>query len=210
MPLKLGNLEISCFGHDTCLISNGKINIYTDPYVIPKDAPKADIILISHDHYDHLSLEKIDQVKKDNVVFVTNEVCCMRLEGNIKSVGINETIEVNGVKITGVEAYTIGNDFHPKGKGIGFVIELDGKRIYFSGDTDLIPEMKELGKIDLAFLPISGTYVMTLDEAVEAVKTIKPEIAVPIHYNVLDDSEADPEEFKKKLEGISKVEILYR
>ena len=210
MSLKLGELEIECFGHDTCLISDGKINLYTDPYIVPKDAPKADLILISHEHYDHLSIEKIDQIRKENTIFVTNEVCCMRLEGDVRSVLVGETIDVNGIKITGVEAYNIGKDFHPKGKGIGFVIEIKGKRIYFPGDTDLIPELNELKEIDLAFLPISGTYVMTLDEAVEAAKIIKPGITVPIHYNILDGLEADPEEFKKKLEGISKVEILYK
>ena len=116
MPLKLGELEIECFGHDTCLISNGKINLYTDPYIVPKDAPKADLILISHEHYDHLSIEKIDQIRKENTIFVTNEVCCMRLEGDVRSVLVGETIDVNGIKITGVEAYNIGKDFHPKGK----------------------------------------------------------------------------------------------
>ncbi len=208
--MEFGKVKIECYGHDSVGIFTEKIAIYIDPYVLPKEPRKADIILISHDHYDHLSIEKINKVKKADTIYITNEVCCSKLNGDVRTAHVGEEIEVNEVKISGVEAYNINKPFHPKGRGIGFIVEIEEKRIYFAGDTDLIEEMKEIKNIDLALLPISGTYVMTIDEAIEAVKTIKPKIAVPMHYNVIDDTNSNPEEFKNKLKGICEVQILYK
>ena len=97
---------------------------------------------------------------------MTNERCCAKLDGNISTVKVRQTIEKLGVSVTGVQAYNISKPYHPKGLGIGFVVESRGKRIYHAGDTDFIPEMNELKNIDVALLPIGGTYTMNVDEAV--------------------------------------------
>lgn len=191
---------IKVLGHATVLIEEEDKVIYIDPYQGDL-SKKADIILVSHSHYDHLDNSKIEQIRKPDTKIFTSEEAAGKIEGSI-GMKPGDVKKVDGVKIEAVHAYNIdkfrspGVLFHPKGFGIGFVVSIGEKRIFHAGDSDFIPEMKKLGKIDVAILPMSGTYVMTVDEAVEAAKTIKPNLVMPMH-----EFEASKEEFKRKVES---------
>jgi len=210
MSLKLKNASIEFLKHASTLIHFEGKNIYIDPWKIPSNPPKADLILITHEHYDHMDPEKIKEISTNGTVIATNETCCAKMSGNIKTIKIGETTEIFGVKITGVEAYNINKPFHPRGLGIGFVMDFNGEKIYHAGDTDFIPEMKNLKEIDVALLPIGGTYTMNEEEAAQAANAFKPKIAVPMHFNVIDGTSADPKKFSSLVSSETKVEVLYR
>lgn len=203
------NMEITWFGHASFLIEADGKNIYIDPYMVEEYEKKADIILVSHGHYDHYSREKITQLRMDTTeIFSTPEVAG-RVDGT-KAVKPGDKEESQGVKIEVVEAYSITRTTHPKGTAVGFIIEAEKHRVYYAGDTDLIPEMEKI-KADIALLPVSGTYVMNYKEAVEAVKKIKPTIAIPMHYGAgIAGRIEDAEGFKEQVEfeTDTKVEIL--
>jgi L-ascorbate metabolism protein UlaG (beta-lactamase superfamily) len=178
---------IHWLGHDTFRIDGPK-TIYFDPYELGEGNPTADVILISHDHHDHCSPEDVAKIQGDDTVIVTIASAAEKLTGDVRIVGPGDTVEVRGIAIETVPAYNVnkfrnpGEPFHPKEAGhVGFVVTVDGKRIYHTGDTDLIPEMADLEDIDIALLPVSGIYVMTAEEAVEAAEAIQPEIAIPMH-----------------------------
>jgi L-ascorbate metabolism protein UlaG (beta-lactamase superfamily) len=193
-------------GHDTFRIDAGP-TIYFDPYQI-KPGPTADIIFISHDHYDHCSPEDIAKIQGPETVIVTSQSCLKKLTGNVQVVAPGDSLTVKGISVRVVPSYNINKKFHPKKKGwLGFVIEINGVRVYHAGDTDLIPEMKDI-QADIVLLPVSGTYVMTAEEAAEAALTIKPALAVPMHYGTLVGEAADAERFSLLLEGKVQVKIL--
>jgi L-ascorbate metabolism protein UlaG (beta-lactamase superfamily) len=196
--------KIQWLGHDCFLIKSDLI-IYFDPFQI-KTGPKADIIFITHPHYDHCSPEDIKKIAKEDTIIVTEKDSAKMLTGKIEIMKVGEEKTVKGIKVKAVPAYNIGKTFHTKDKGwLGFVVEIEGVKIYHAGDTDFIPEMKDI-KTDIALLPVSGTYVMTADEAVEATLTIKPQIAIPMHYGSIVGSKKDAEKFAKALEG--KIEVI--
>jgi len=196
--------KIQWLGHDCFLIKSDLI-IYFDPFQI-KTGPKADIIFVTHPHYDHCSPEDIKKIAKEDTIIVTEKDSAKMLTGKIEIMKVGEEKTVKGIKVKAVPAYNIGKTFHTKDKGwLGFVVEIEGVKIYHAGDTDFIPEMKDI-KTDIALLPVSGTYVMTADEAVEAALTIKPQIAIPMHYGSIVGSEKDAEKFAKALEG--KIEVI--
>ena len=196
--------KIQWLGHDCFLIKSDLI-IYFDPFQI-KTGPKADIIFVTHPHYDHCSPEDIKKIAKEDTVIVTEKDSAKMLTGKVEIMKVGEEKTVKGIKVKAVPAYNIGKTFHTKDKGwLGFVVEVEGVKIYHAGDTDFIPEMKDI-KTDIALLPVSGTYVMTADEAVSAALTIKPQIAIPMHYGSIVGSEKDAEKFAKALEG--KIEVI--
>ena len=206
---KLNSVEIEWLGHASFRISDGTVVIYIDPYVLPEYAEKADLILVTHDHFDHCATDNIKKIADDSTVVVCPPMCESKLVGlNVKTISPGDKLEEKGVVVEAVHSYNLFKAFHPKGKGIGFIITLDGKRIYHAGDTDFIPEMKELKNIDVALLPIGGTYTMDEVEAAEAANTIKPKIVVPMHYNYLEGLEKDPERFKKLVNEEIEVKIL--
>lgn len=203
-------MEIKVLGHATVLITNSK-TIYIDPY--KGDFPKkADIILVSHSHYDHLDITKINEIKTENTKIFTSKEASSKILGSI-SMSPGDRQVIDGIIIEAVEAYNIDKKFHPKGFGIGFIITIENKRIYFAGDTDFIPEMKTFENIDYALLPIGGTYTMDEQEAVKAAIAIKPKVIIPIHYGTSAKVPlaGDPNKLKKLIEekqlGIS-VETL--
>lgn len=198
--------HIHWLGHDGFRIDAGKV-IYIDPFKISGGVP-ADIVLVTHEHFDHCSPEDVAKVQGENTVIVTEKDSAKKLKGDVRVIAPGGKLTVGGVKIEAVPAYNTNKQFHPKEKGwLGFIIEVDGVRIYHAGDTDFIPEMAGF-KTDIALLPVSGTYVMTAEEAVEAALSIKPKIAVPMHYGAIVGEESDAERFKKGLEGKVAVAIL--
>lgn len=200
--------NIIWYGHDTFEIRGKNVNIFTDPFQLTTKN-KADIILVTHSHYDHCSPEDIDKLLKNDTAIVASQDCKSKVSGNVTGMAPGDSVEIKGVNIDAVHAYNIGKDFHPKeNQWLGFVFELDGTRYYLAGDTDFIPEMKNLRNIDVAFIPVSGTYVMTAEEAVEATLAINPKLAIPMHFGAIVGSESDATLFKNKLEGKVQVKIL--
>lgn len=196
--------NIKWLGHDAFRVDSERV-IYFDPYQIPP-GPKADVILISHEHFDHCSPEDVEKIRKEGTVIVTEKDSAKKLKGDVRTIKPGESIEVDGIKITGVPSYNRNKDFHPKKNAwLGFIVEVKGVTIYHAGDTDFIPEMESLD-VDIALIPVSGTYVMTADEAVKAVLAIRPKLAIPMHYGAIVGDEGDAQRFKEALEG--KVDVL--
>jgi len=190
----------------------GKVEFSTWPDPIDglpeKNLKKADLILITHHHKDHCKKVTFNRLKDKNTLILAPEMCTKELGKKIKTVKPGEEFNFENIKIKTVEAYNTeyGNStrkLHHKGNGVGYLITLEGKTIYHAGDTDFIPEMKELGKVDVALIPIGGTFTMDLEEAVEAVITIKPKLVIPMHMK-----DTDPEEFKKIVEERSNIMVL--
>ncbi len=193
--------DIVWLGHDTFRISGEKV-IYTDPYKLAR-GDTADIILITHDHFDHCVPDDVAKVSSADTAIVAPAECVAKLPGRkVTTVKPGDKVTVQGIAIEAVPAYNInkfrspGQVFHPRADGkVGFVFTVNGVRIYLAGDTDLIPEMKNI-TCDIALLPVSGTYVMTADEAAQAANAIKPKVAVPMHYGAIVGGEKDAERFK--------------
>jgi len=200
--------NIHWLGHATFkIIAEDKI-IYIDPFQIKKE-DQADIILITHEHFDHCSPEDVKKIQKPDTVIVTTSDCALKLSGDIKKVKPGDKINVKGIEIEAVPAYNINKKFHPKENNwVGFIINIKGTRIYHAGDTDKIPEMKDFKNIDIALLPVSGTYVMTAEEAADAALIINPKIAVPMHYGSIVGSEKDAKKFADLLKG--KIEVVIK
>ncbi len=197
--------HIHWLGHDTFKVT-GEKTIYTDPYQIKKK-DIADIILITHDHFDHCVPEDVKMVQGEKTIIVTTADCAKKLTGNIKIVKVGDKINVDGIEIEAVPSYNTNKDFHKKETGwVGFIFTVNGQRIYLAGDTDYIPEMKTFKNIDIALLPVSGTYVMTASEAVQAALDIKPKVAIPMHFGAIVGSKNDAEIFAEALKG--KVEVI--
>ena len=211
MDVKQMVSNIHWLGHDSFRIKGDGLVIYIDPWQI-EDGPKADLILITHDHRDHCSPADVAKVQKEDSVIVTVAAAAAKLSGQIQVVKPGDELRVKGIPISAVPAYNVnkfrspGVPFHPRESGyVGFVVTVEGQRIYHAGDTDCIPEMGSINA-DIALLPVSGTYVMTADEAVEAAAIIKPQIAIPMHTGRGIGSLADAERFKEK--ASVPVEIL--
>jgi len=209
-------LKIRWHGHDTFTLEKG-YTICTDPYKLSKPI-RANLILISHNHFDHLSIDDLRKTAFTNTTIVTANECLTKLTG-VKckeKLGLKPGQEqtIDGVKIKAVPAYNITKinpdtkkPFHPKeDEKIGFLINMCGTTIYHTGDSDLIPEMNNL-QPDILLVPVSGTYVMTATEAATAVEKIKPKVAIPMHYGTIVGSESDAVTFKK-LVKYCQVQIL--
>lgn len=198
--------KITRLGHDTFRVAGAK-TLYFDPYEIAGGDP-ADVILITHEHFDHCSPDDVAKIQQSSTVIVTEKDSAAKLSGDVRIISPGETTEVYGMQVTGVPAYNIDKDFHPKANGwLGFVVEMEGVRLYHAGDTDFIPEMRDL-EVDIALLPVSGTYVMNVEQAIEAARAIAPKVAVPMHYGAIVGSAQDAETFKRALSGQVEVVIL--
>ncbi len=215
------NISINHFAHDCFQIKANNQIIYFDPYKLEANQIEtADFVFITHGHFDHCSPEDLQKIVTDQTVIIASAEC----ESTIKDLKPKEfhylkpgeDLSVDSLRVQAVQAYNInklredGLPFHsPQGDELGYVVEVGGVRIYHAGDTDNIPELADLKDIDLALLPVSGTYVMTAVEAIQAVKLIMPKIAIPMHYGSVVGTIADAETFKQQLEGsVIKVEII--
>ena len=192
--ITLDAIKYEWLGQSCVRISAPGAVLYTDPVILDKDPPAATLILITHHHVDHCLPEFITPIRNELTklaAFHDSYIahCAQEIKG-VRTVKIGQTIELAGATITGLDAYT-KRGFHMKGEGCGFLIELAGQRIYFSGDTARIPEMSGLGRIDTAIMAIAdNAYAIDLKDIAEAVKEIKPRLLIPVHYT--PSGEADP------------------
>ncbi len=192
--------NIHWLGHDAFRIENDK-TIYIDPYELKGKPPKADLILITHDHFDHCSPDDVAKVAKEDTVIVTIAAAAQKLKGDVRVVKPGDSLTVLGIPIETVPAYNVnkfrspGVPFHPKeSEHVGFILTVGGLRIYHAGDTDVIPEMDDI-EADIALLPVGGTYTMTADEAAEAANRIRPKVAIPMHHSAIVGSVKDAQRF---------------
>ena len=201
-------IEINC--HSSIKISEGKI-IYIDPFKIEKELHDADIILITHDHYDHYSPEDIEKViTEETIIVAPKTVKALSKMPKVVLVEPNQVYEVKGIKIETIDSYNINKQFHPKrNEWVGYIIEIDGTRYYIAGDTDITPENRQV-KCDVALVPVGGTYTMTYEEAAELANIIKPKIAIPTHYGSIVGDLQDGVRFKELLNPEIECKILIK
>jgi len=211
-----GDLEITFIGHASLFFTfNGKV-IHVDPVSEQADyskLPKADIILITHEHSDHFDLPVIKILRTNQTKLILTETCARKISGGM--VMKNGDVQIiQGIKFEAVPAYNLihkrdnGQPFHPKGVGNGYILTFGDKRIYVAGDTENIPEMKTLQGIDVAFLPMNLPYTMTPEMVADAAKSFKPKILYPYHYSDTDTSELvellkDEEEIEVRIRQMS-------
>lgn len=205
-----GKMEVSVIwlGHASFQIKAGDKTIYLDPYE-GEYKDKADLILVSHSHSDHCNVSKINSVRKSDTVIIAPADCVSKIGGEVRSLKSGEKTLVGGITVEAVEAYNYkrfrspGIPYHPKGLGVGYLLTIGDKIIYHAGDTDFIPEMKELKNIYLALLPTGGTYTMDNQEAAEAALAINPKFVIPMHR-----WDTDPNEFKREVETKSGIKVI--
>ena len=202
--------NIDVFKQNSIRIKSDVGTIYIDPFKIDDETHDADFILITHDHYDHFSSEDIDKIKKDTTVLVVPE----KMEAKaVKESGIKEieTVkpgtyhEIGNLELETIPMYNILKPFHPKAAGwVGYILKINGKRIYIAGDTDATQEAKEV-ICDIALVPIGGTYTMDAKKAAELVNEINPEVAIPTHYGSIVGKLSDAKVFAANVKDSIKV-----
>ncbi|MGH8104579.1 MAG: MBL fold metallo-hydrolase [bacterium] len=192
------------------LTLDGKV-IYIDPWKVKRPAP-ADLVLITHTHFDHFAPDEIRQLCKDSTEIVGPYDCLPKLRGivqrrqdSIRAVGPGDSFVVHDLRIRAFPAYNLNKDFHPKNKKwVGYLIEAGGRRVYHAGDTDAIHEIRT-AQCDVALLPVSGVYVMSAEEAAELAQVIQPSLAIPMHWGDIVGTRADAERFKSLYKGQTEI-----
>jgi len=204
--MKINGVELNWLGHAGFQIKNSKV-IYIDPYNIKDGLEKADIILITHSHYDHCSFADLDKIIQEGTRIIATADCQsiiakFKIPLKIELVEPGQEFEFYGIKVSTLPSYNVDKHFHPKAEGwVGYIIKIGDIIIYHSGDTDKIPEMQKLtgykqqGKEFVALLPVGGRFTMSAEEAAEAAEIIKPTLAVPMHWGSVAGTEADAKEF---------------
>ena len=208
-----GDLKITCLGHGTLMLAFGGKVFHVDPvssYVDAATAPKADVILITHEHGDHLDAKAIQAISTDKTIIIVNPGSSKALPAaSVMKNGDTQTVA--GVQVQAVPAYNLvhkrenGQPFHPRGAGNGYLLSFGEKRVYVAGDTENIPEMKQLPGLDCAFLPMNLPYTMTPEMVAEAAKTIRPKILYPYHYG-----DTDPARLTALLSAETGIEVRIR
>lgn len=207
---------IQCLGHSTIKINKNSKIMYIDPFNIEEENNDADIIFVTHSHYDHYSPKDIDKIKKeDTVIVITNDLYNEAKQSGFKESKIvtvkpNQTFNVSNIIVTTVPAYNINKKFHPKeNEWVGYILNIENIKYYIAGDTDITDENRKV-ECDVAFVPVGGTYTMTSKEAAELVNEIMPNIAIPIHYGSIVGTKQDAIDFKEKLDERIRCEILIK
>lgn len=219
--MKTGEIEIQFLGHSGFLITCKDQVIAIDPYNLSDKIKKADLILITHTHYDHCSIKDIEKLSKEGTTIIIPadaQSKITKIENvNMEIIETGDEIKWNSIKVEAVPAYNIDKEFHPKNEGwLGYIIKFDKTIIYHSGDTDKIPEMSRLtgygkhGNNFIALLPVSGNYVMDSDEAAEVASLLSPHLCIPMHYGAgVAGTPEDAKNFVEKCRQLGlKAEIL--
>jgi L-ascorbate metabolism protein UlaG (beta-lactamase superfamily) len=202
-------IYVKWLGHASFKIKAENNIIYLDPYYEGEYDDKADLVLITHSHHDHCDLSKIGKIRKDGTLIVAPADCAPRIGGNVKCLEPGESLSSGNMTVKAVEAYNYkrfrspGTPFHPRGLGVGYLMTIGDKTIYYAGDTDFIEEMRNLKDVYLALLPCGGTYTMDSPEAADAAVAIDPKFVIPMH-----PLDADLEEFKKMIEERSEIRVV--
>jgi L-ascorbate metabolism protein UlaG (beta-lactamase superfamily) len=198
-------ITLQWLGHAGFRIRHEDTVIYIDPWKLKNSPHDATLVLVSHSHYDHYSAEDIARVSgPDTKLAASSDVVAQETAGEAITPGL--TVELGGVRVTGVAAYNPKKNFHPKANNwVGFVIEVGSKRIYYAGDTDFTEEMRIVGDIDLALLPVGGTYTMNAEDAAEATKHVNPKMAIPYHWGDIVGSRNDAEKFAMNVDCTPKI-----
>ena len=202
----IGSVEFERYIQSAFRLQSGDTIVYVDPHRLD-GGPPANLILITHEHFDHMDPNAIAAVATDDTVIVANAPCARQLQekvkGRVVSVQEGDTVTEKDVEIRAVAGY---NGHHPRGFNVGFVFRLGDQTVFHAGDTDRIPEMSQLGEIDVALLPIGGTYTMAEAEAAEAVRMIRPKVVIPMHYGYATGG--DPEKFTSLVGSDAAVAVL--
>lgn len=212
-------IQIRWLGHASFQILAAGKTIYVDPRYMRsfkseissyfENPGEVDIILITHHHADHCYPSSFKKMLTSNTKILAPELCGKKLGNNFRRIKAGEEIVIDEIKVKAVDAYNIkrrrasGKLWHVKGEGVGYLITIDGKTIYHAGDTGFIPEMKNLGNVGVALVPIDGTFTMDIDEAVAAARIIEPKVVIPMH-----NRDADLEEFKVKCEATTDTKVV--
>ena len=209
----MSDLDIRVYTQN-CIRLKGEQTVYFDPFKVTDELHDADMVFVTHDHYDHYSPDDIKKVINDSTVFVVPEPMAGKVKNmfsghDVKGLAVGEKAEVNGIVIETVASYNKMKPFHPKKAGwLGYVIEIEGKKVYVSGDTDKTAEAEAV-KCDIAFVPIGGFYTMNVKEAAELINRIKPELAIPTHYGSAVGKPSFGKDFAKLVEdGIQVIEKI--
>jgi L-ascorbate metabolism protein UlaG (beta-lactamase superfamily) len=211
-PAKDGNVTISFLGHGTLLVTWGTVVVHVDPvgeYANYAKLPKADLVLVTHDHADHLDPAAIAAIRTPDTDVVITAKCAAKVKGTVMANGQQRTFK--GISVEAIPAYNIkherspGKPYHPKGEGNGYVLNLGGLRVYVAGDTENTPEMKALTGIDVAFLPMNLPYTMTPEMVADAARAFKPKVLYPYHYG-----DTDPRRLVALLAGAPGIEVRIR
>jgi len=213
IPTSQGNLVLTFLGHASLIMETGGKIIHVDPFGQAADygrLPKADLILVTHDHFDHLDPEALAAIRKAGTEVVAAKSCAGKIKDAV-IIGNGETTTALGLRIEAVAAYNIvnkrpdGAPYHPRGAGNGYIVTVGDKRIYLAGDTENTPEMKALKNIDVAFLPMNLPYTMSPEMVVDAARAFRPAVLYPYHYG-----DTDPSRLAKLLQGEKGIEVRIR
>lgn len=208
--------KLEWLGHE-CFLYNGPPVIYFSPYEILKVRP-ADIIIIGHEHSHHYSVPDIQKIWRPGTTIIADQSAAREIDWPVVALNPGEQTMVGDILIEAVPAYNLATSFHPRSKGyLGFIVTLEGERLYHAGDTDFIPEMRDL-RVDIALLPVSGIEVMTAVDASQAALALKPKVAIPMNYGpalprvetpgAMTNPMGDAESFRALLAGKIRVELL--
>lgn len=197
--------RIHWLGHASFAIT-GEPLIYIDPWKIGGEEEVADLILISHAHHDHFSPEDVARIRGEETDVVCPKDVASNLEGSITAVAPGSRLTLKGVEIEVLPAYNVKASFHPRSDVmLGFVLSVEGKRLYYAGDTDFTPEMAVLSGIEVALLPVGGRFTMDAEEAAGAANAFRPRVAIPYHWGEIIGSRADAERFAELFEGETRI-----
>ncbi len=204
------DLKITFIGHGSLMFSHAGKVIHVDPttmvYADYASLPKADLVLVTHEHGDHMDVKAIDAIRTPDTKIVSNAASAKTLtDAVVMNNGDSQTVA--GISIEAVAAYNLDKPFHPKGNGNGYILIFDNKRVYVAGDTENVPEMKALKNIDIAFLPMNQPYTMTSEQVADAAKAFRPKVLYPYHYQFGD---ADTDTLVDLMKGEKDIEIRIR